>query len=161
MHRIALLVLTVMIARAEDLNSLGAYLGKWKGTGQSKDTAYSKAGTTEAETNCAWSANGGFLVCDQKVPTGEDLSIYSYNESDHAFQFVGLSRGSNRVRTLKLTIEGKHWTYQSEAQINGKRVQFRTVNEFTNPDTVTYKAEYSEDGEHWTTMSEGANRRIK
>ncbi len=156
---IALFALASVLC-AEDLSSLGAYLGKWKGAGESKDTAYSKAGTTTAETNCNWSPNQGFLICDQKVPTGNDLSIYTYNEQDHTFQFVGLSRGSNRVRALKLVIEGKHWTYLSETQINGKRVQFRTVNEFTNPDTVVYKAEYSEDGEHWVLMSEGTNRRV-
>jgi|SRR5579872_6196852 len=159
-----LLVATTAIAMAaEDLNSLNAYAGRWKGAGESKDTPYSKAGPSGAETNCNWSPNHGFLICDQMVRNGEgnDLSIYTYDEKEHSFAFYGISRGNPRARTTKLSIEGKRWTYSSEFENNGKRVQIRTVNEFTSPDLVVYRTEYSEDGEHWILMGEGANRRVE
>jgi len=83
---------------------LSAFLGKWEGKGTSKDSAYSKAGPSSAQTNCNWSPNRGFLVCEQTVhlpdgTTQNDLSIYTYNEPDHSYAFYGLSRNNLRVRT--------------------------------------------------------------
>ena len=148
------------------LEALGAYAGVWQSKGVSHDTAYSKAGNNSAETRCNWSPNHGFLVCDQTVhpPDGgtqNDLSIYTYNDSDGTYQFTGLSRGSSRVRNLKLTIEGRRWTYSSQFDAGGKTVHFRTVNEFVSPSKVTFRAEYSEDGKTWTLMSEGASERAQ
>ena len=65
------------------------------------------------------------------------------------------------MRTPKLTIEDKRWTYSGEFEDNGKKIGFRTVNNFTSSKTVTYRAEYSEDGTHWRLMSEGTNTRVK
>src|SRR5258706_2240690 len=78
-------------------STLGAFLGMWEGKGASKDSAYSKAGPNSAQTNCNWSPNHGFLVCDQIVhlPDGvtqNDLSIYTNNETDHSYAFYGLSK---------------------------------------------------------------------
>ena len=119
-------------------STLGAFLGMWEGKGASKDSAYSKAGPNSAQTNCNWSPNHGFLVCDQIVhlPDGvtqNDLSIYTYNETDHSYAFYGLSRNNSRVRTPKLTIEDKRWTYSGEFEDNGKKIRFRTINDFTTP----------------------------
>jgi len=104
---------------------LSAFLGKWEGKGTSKDSAYSKAGPNSAQTNCDWSPNRGFLVCEQIVhlpdgTTQNDLSIYTYNETDHSYAFYGLSRNNSNVRTPKLTIEDKRWTYSGEFENNGK-----------------------------------------
>ena len=161
--------LTILLAMCTspiyaDVNALGAFLGMWEGKGTSKDSAYSKAGPNSAQTNCNWSPNHGFLVCDQIVhlPDGvtqNDLSIYTYNETDHSYAFYGLSKNNSRVRTPKLTIEEKRWTYSGEFEDHGKKIRFRTINDFTSPTTVTYRAEYSEDGTHWTLMSEGTNTR--
>ncbi len=152
--------------QAAGIDALGAFLGMWEGKGTSKDSAYSKAGTNSAQTNCNWSPNHGFLVCDQIVhlpegTTQNDLSIYTYNETDRSYAFFGLSRNNSRVRTPKLTIEDKRWTYSGEFEDNGKKIRFRTVNDFTSATTVTYRAEYSEDGTKWSLMSEGTNTRVK
>lgn len=148
------------------LDALGAYLGVWEGKGAAKDTAYSKAGNSSATTNCNWSPNHGYLVCDQTVHTPEgttqnDLSIYTYNEKSQSYAFFGLSRNQDRARTPKLVIEGNRWTYSGGFDDGAKHIQFRTVNNFTSPTTVTYRAEYSDDGVHWTTMSEGTSTRVK
>ena len=108
------------------------------------------------------SPNYGFLVCEQIVhlldgATQNDHSIYTYNETDHSYAFYGLSRNNSRVRTPKLTSDDKRGTCSREFEDNGKKIRFRTINDFTTPTTVTYRAEYSEDGTHWTLMSEGTN----
>ena len=46
--------------------------------------------------------------------TQNDLSIYTYNETDRSYAFYGSSRNNSRVRTPKLTIEDKRWTYSGE-----------------------------------------------
>ena len=148
------------------VEALGAYLGVWEGKGVAKDTAYSKVGTSSATTNCSWSPNHGFLVCDQIVHTPEgtvqnDLSIYTYNEKADSYAFFGLSRNASQARTPKFTIDGKHWIYSGGFDDGAKHIQFRTVNEFTSPGTVIYRAEYSEDGTHWTLMSESSSTRLK
>jgi hypothetical protein len=149
----------------DDLNSLGLYVGVWKAETVSKDTAYSKAGKRTSETTCNWGPNHGFLICDQIVHNANgdhnDLSIYTYNEKDHTFAFYGLSRDNPPVRAPKFTVEGKRWTYSSEFDDGGKHIRQRTINEFTSPDSVTYRGEYSEDGTNWIVMFEGSNKRVK
>jgi len=148
------------------LEKLGAFAGKWESKGKSLDTPYSKAGTSSAETNCSWSANHGYLVCDQTVHTSDetsnDLSIYTYNAADKSFSFFGLSRNDSHVRTPKLAIEGSLWTYSGGFDNKeGKHISFRTVNEFKSRDLVTYVSEYSEDGQHWVQTGSGSSTRVK
>ena len=150
---------------ASPLSALSAYWGQWTGQGKILDSPFGKAGDAGGETNCNWSPNHGFLVCDQKThsPAGasNDLSIYTYNQKDHAYHFFGLSRNSGNVRSPKLTIEGNRWTYLSEFTGSGKHVRIRTINVFTSPTTVTYKTEYSVDGAPWKLMGSGSSHRVK
>ncbi|MGH9430867.1 MAG: hypothetical protein ACRD3T_04935 [Terriglobia bacterium] len=152
-------------ASASPLEALGAYLGQWSGDGRMLDTAYSKAADIGAITDCSWSPSHGFLICDQKIHTpagpSEDVSIYTYNEKDHEYEFFGLSRNSREVRTPKLTIQGNRWIYSSQFTDQGKHVQFRTTNDFTSATTLTFKTEFSLDGTHWTLMLAGTSHRVK
>lgn len=167
---VAMLAPAMLIAQsakpATGVDALGAYVGVWEGKGTAKDTIYSKAGDTSATTDCKWSPNHGYLICDQMIhnPEGKDqndLSIFTYNEATQSYDFFGLSRNASDTRTPKLTIEAKRWTYSGTFDDGPKHIQYRTVNDFTSPTTVTYRAEYSEDGKHWTVMSEGASTRVK
>ena len=150
---------------ASPQSALGAYLGQWTGQGKILDSPFSKAGNAGGETNCNWAPNRGFLVCDQKTysPAGpsNDLSIYTYNQKDHAYHFFGLSRNSGNVRSPKLTIDGNRWTYSSQFNNSGKHVRIRTINVFTSPTTVTYRTEYSVNGAPWYLMGSGSSRRVK
>ena len=116
-----------------------------------------------SDLTCNWSANHGFLLCDQIIhlPDGtqNDFSVYTYSEKDHAYQFFGITRGNKEPRTTKLTIEGNLWTYSSSDTSGGKNVQYRTTNRFTTASKVEWRSEYSEDGTHWTTTAEGTDAR--
>ena len=51
---------------------------------------------------------------------------------------------------------------QSKNEIKGKTVQFRTINEFRNPDYIEWWSEYSTDGgAHWVKMGGGSEKRQK
>ena len=147
------------------VNKLGAFLGKWKSSGEILDTAYSKASKNSAETDCHWSPNHGFLVCDQTVHTSagveNDLSIYTYNDAEKSFSFFGLSRNDKNVRMPKLTIEGNIWTYSGGYDDGPKHITFRTVNEFKSPNLVIYRSECSDDGTHWIKTGSGTSTRIQ
>jgi hypothetical protein len=149
----------------KEIAKLGAFLGKWNTTGEMKDTPYSKASAPASITDCNWSANRGFLICDQRIQTAagvrNDLSIYTYNEKNREFAFFGVSRDDPEPRATKLTIEGDLWTYSSDETDGSKRIHFRTTNQFTSPDTVVWRSEYSEDGSHWILMGEGKDARVK
>ena len=147
-------------APAGELDKLGAFVGHWKASGELKDKAETKV---SAEMSCNWAANHGFLICDQMIHTPDgvqnDLSIYTYSEKEHGFQFFGITRGSKEARSTKLTIEENIWTYSSEETNNGKKTQYRTINKFFTPSHVDWRSEYSEDGEHWTVTAEGSDAR--
>src|SRR5215471_1102230 len=69
--------------------------GKWLGSGQFVDSAYSKANTATATTKCAWSPDHIFVVCDQDIVFGgqpmRDLSIYTFVPKNGRYYFYGIS----------------------------------------------------------------------
>lgn len=150
-------------AAQSPIEKLGAYLGRWEGSGEMVNSAYSQAGKNSGVTTCNWSPNHGFLVCDQTVQlpggTQNDLSLYTYNESDNTYAFFGHSRNDRNTRSPKLTIEGNIWTYSNEFDDGAKHIRMRTINEFKSATSLVWKAEYTEDGTHWTLMGSGTMTR--
>ena len=63
---------------------------------------------------------------------------------------------------LSISPDGNHWVYSNQHENNGKTVQFRTINEFRNPDYIEWWSEYSTDGgSHWIKMGGGSEKRQK
>jgi hypothetical protein len=142
--------------------------GKWPLDGKMLDTDYSKAMTVTGVSNCAWSPDHVFVVCDQSImeesKPSRDLSVYVFDPETATFHFYGLSPTGDRPRTTDLTIspDGNHWEYSSKTEIKGKPVQFRTINEFRNSDQVDRWSEYSTDGgANWVKMGGGSEKRQK
>lgn len=147
------------------LQKLDVWTGRWKIQGQAKDTPYSRAGLISSDTTCAWAINHNYMVCDQLIydAAGDSnaLSVYTYSDKEKAYKFFGLDR-NGEPRSVPLTIEGNIWTYGGQPfDDNGKKIQIRTINEFTTPATVTFHTEYSDDGgAHWTLMNEGKDTKV-
>ena len=142
--------------------------GKWPLQGKMLDTDYSKAVTVTGVSNCGWSPDHVFLICDQSLvedgKPSRELSVYVYDPEKETFHFFGMSPAGGRPHSTDLSIsaDGTHWVYSSQNEINGKTVQFRTINEFRNPDHVDWWSEYSSDGgSHWVKMGGGAETRQK
>ena len=142
--------------------------GRWVGSGQFVDSAFSKASTASAKTRCTWSPDHIFVVCDQDILFGgqrmRDLSIYSYAPKTRKYYFYGISLGEEKARNpaLDITGNGERWVYLSTDEIKGKPVQFRTTNQFKNNDTVEWFTEYSTDeGKTWTKTGSGKEMREK
>lgn len=148
---------------------LGRWVGgKWTGDGKLVDSDYSKAMAVGGVTNCDWSPDHIFVVCDQNNTingkAARDLSIYSFDAEKGTYQMFGMSPGSARPRMTELTISPDHnrWEYLGKTDISGKQVEFRTVNVFHDNDHVDWWSEYSsDDGAHWVKMGEGKETRQK
>jgi hypothetical protein len=148
---------------------LGRWVGgKWVGEGKLVDSDYSKAMAVGGVTNCAWSPDHIFVICDQNNTIdgkgSRDLSVYSFDPEKAAYEMFGVTLGGGKPRVTELTISADHnrWEYLGNAEISGIAVQFRTVNDFRDNDHVDWWSEYSNDkGVHWVRMGEGKESRQK
>ncbi len=148
---------------------LGRWVGgKWTGEGKMVDSDYSKTMKVGGVSNCAWSPDHIFVVCDQANTVNgkaeRDLSIYAFDPEKTEYHMFGMSPGGGTPRVTELTISPDHsrWEYLGSAEISGKTVQFRTVNIFHDNDHVDWWSEYSTDGgAHWVKMGEGKESRQK
>ena len=160
------LLLTAVLASAQtaDPNApLSAFVGRWEGGGTFYDTAMSKAGTITSKTDCEWSPQSHYLVCEQSITdekgTHQQLTVYTPSENGSDFTYYTIA-GSNAPFTGKVKIEGNKWTYDNSFEQDGKKTEVRTTNLFT-ADEETFKTEYSVDGGAWTTMLDGKSHRVK
>ncbi|HTZ34012.1 MAG TPA: hypothetical protein VMH31_16245 [Methylomirabilota bacterium] len=142
--------------------------GTWPLEGKMVKTDYSEETTVTGVSKCGWSPEHIFMLCDQSLTVNgkpdRDLSVYVYDAESGKFHFYGLSPKGDRPRSTDLVIsaDGKHWEYQSTAEIKDKKVKFRTINEFRNPDYIEWWSEFSTDeGQHWTKMGGGSEKRAK
>jgi hypothetical protein len=161
--KLALYLLTIVscgsltVAQAEDpVKKLGAFLGTWQTAGTFTGSDNKISSTLE----CRWSPQGIFLVCDQLVnlPGGDhhQFTAYSYNSKDNSYSYVTIPDPGGKPNSGKIEIKGNLWTYSSGFENNGKTVQIRTTNEFTDPRTEVFKTESSDDdGVTWKTVLQG------
>ncbi|MBV8117617.1 MAG: hypothetical protein JOY69_11280 [Candidatus Eremiobacteraeota bacterium] len=150
-------------AQNDGLGQLDRLVGTWQGSGAFVDSAYSKAGSAQAMTTCAWSTDRLFLICQQSVSlsgkSDDDVAIYTYDSAAAKYHFynVGVARfGNTDIRVRGNTIE-----YDGSFTDGAKHVLTRTLNVWESPQRYSWRAEYSVDGgAHWTLMGSGASTRV-
>ncbi|HXY70723.1 MAG TPA: hypothetical protein VEH62_14880 [Gemmatimonadales bacterium] len=147
------------LAQRLEVSPLAAFVGRWHSIGESHATRYSQAGRSEADLECRWSAGGRFLWCDTRIVAGTDtteqLSAYGPG-SDGRFVLYVMAPGGRPAYTGRVTIAGNTWTYDNpNAPAAGTR--WRTINEWVSPAEMHWRAEFTEDGEHWTVTTEGVD----
>ena len=144
---------------------LGAFLGKWRTEGKLFDTPYSKGGKLTGDLDCTWSPQRNFLTCEQLVtdPNGNHkrLSVYSYNEREKNYDIRTMVEPGMPPWHAIFTIDGDIWTITSSNQAKGKKVEFKTVVDFSSPGVERSKTECSDDGgAHWVVMMQSTANRI-
>lgn len=148
-----------------ELKRLDAWTGRWTTQGKLYDTAFSHAGEITITMTCAWSAYGGYMICDHLFsgPAGKrnDLTIYTFNPTDHSYKFYSVDQ-TGAPRAVPLTIDGNIWTYDNGMERDGKKIQIKTINDFSKPGIVTWNTRFSADaGAHWTLMNEGIDTKLR
>ncbi len=142
---------------------LTPFVGHWEGGGKFYATSMSAAGSVTSKTDCAWSAQGHYLVCEQTLVdekgTHQQLTVYTPSDEGSDFTYY-TSTGSASPFTGKVKIEGNTWTYDNTFDQDGKKTEVRTTNTFSG-DEESFKTEFSVDAGPWTTMLEGKSQRSK
>jgi hypothetical protein len=114
---------------------------------------------TSVTSRCAPSPAGAELICDQEGTVDgkpfRALSIYIKNSSGKD-TFVAIHDGHPWV--TEIDASGSTWTYApGEAKPGEKR--WKTTNEFTSATAYVWKVWESTDGEKWTVVKQGKNKR--
>ncbi|HEY5425494.1 MAG TPA: hypothetical protein VIJ77_02995 [Candidatus Tumulicola sp.] len=141
---------------------LDRLVGTWDGPGTFVDSAYSKAGTADAKTTCAWSNDRQFVICQQHVvmngKSTDDVAVYTYDAAAQKYHFYNI--GPARANATELTVAGDTMTYSDSFTDGSKHVSTRTLNVWSSPKSYTWRAEYSLDGgATWTLMGSGTATR--
>jgi hypothetical protein len=147
---------------AEATKKLGAFLGKWN-----TSATFANGEKANTELECRWSSQGNYLVCEQhvKLSSGREqrqLTVYSYNGSDHSYQYATFSDPGMKPTSGVVELNGNVWTYNSSFENQGKTTQIRNTNEFTEGGkSEVFKAVTSDDGgKTWKPLLNGSAHKI-
>lgn len=115
-----------------------------------------------AVSNCAWSPDHVFVVCDQEVNADGKhtryLSVYGFDPATSKYFFHGISLGDEKPHStaLEISADGNHWVYSATEDASKDATQYRTINQFHGPDLVEWQTESSNDGgKTWTKTAGG------
>lgn len=149
-------------ASAAPIDELNRFAGTWQSQGTFVDSPYQKAGSATATTNCAWSLDHGFMICQQSVTMNgapdSDLGIYTYDATANVYHFYNVHQ--SRTTTSNIIVDGNTITYPFSFTAGGKSVVIRTLNIWQNADSYLWRTEYSTDnGATWSLMGSGKSDR--
>ena len=144
---------------------LGVFVGKWHSEGAFLDSPFSKAGKVTSNIDCGWSPQGNFLICEQLITDSggqhTQLSVFSYNSKDRNYAISSMAGPGKEPWNGTLIINGNIWTYPGGYEANGKKVQIRTINDFSVLGVESFKTEFSDDGgAHWILTLQGTAHKI-
>ena len=148
-------------ASAAEVEVFAKYAGTWKLDMTHVATPYSKpsAETMTVKNDCWHSEN--FYVCDQIIDgVSKALIVFFYDSVSKRYGSYPLSVGSDTVHPGEVIVDAKSFTFPWQIDDNGKTIHMRIVNTFTGPDTMDFRHEYSEDGQKWTAMATGIEKKV-
>jgi hypothetical protein len=156
---------TPPVAGNDPRERLAIWEGRWTATGETKETAYSHAGTSPSHLTCGWSADHGYMVCEylsdnadaEARSSSDHLSIFTYDEKGKRYKHLGISKD---FRTLEETarVSGNVWQYEYELSSS---LHGRDTYEFVTPDRHVTRIEFSPDGQQWTLVKEVVATRVQ
>jgi hypothetical protein len=146
---------------ADDVGVFARYAGTWKMELTHVQTPYSKPSAEKMTVkNDCWRSEI-FYVCDQIID-GEPkaLIVFFYNAEEKRYGTFPITAHSDNLHPGDVLVDGKTVTFPWQINDNGKGIYMRIVNTFTNPDTIEFRQEYSEDDATWTVMAKGTELRV-
>ncbi len=138
---------------------LGYFAGKWKTTGELKETPFGPGGKFAATEQCEWFPGKWSLVCRSKGkgPVGptQGLGVMSYSQEEKAYVYFGIDSGPMVMTSVpRGTFADGTYTYDDESRMGGKPVKSRYVIHATGP--RTYESTWSiqgPDGQYQVVMT--------
>ena len=158
------------LSKASDPDDrINIWEGRWKEVVETKETPYSHAHSVPTHLTCGWSADRGFMVCEylgekidpDKGRPSDHLSIFTYDDKSKTYKHLGISKDYKTLEETA-TIDGNLWHYNYELPAdNGKKLLLRDSYEFVTPEKRVTRIEISsDDGAHWTLLSEAVGIKV-
>jgi hypothetical protein len=147
-----------------ETQKLGFFVGKWKTSGEVKETPFMPAGKYSGQETCEWFPGRWSVVCRSKGkgPMGpaEGLGIMTWSGDEKAYLYFGIDNSPMVPTSLpRGTLSGDTWTYEDESRMGGQLVKSRYVMVQTGRNS--YRATWSilgPDGK-WKPVMEGTGTR--
>ena len=146
---------------AVGIDTIMAYAGTWKVSGERFATAHSDAGKEDTTLrNDCWKS-GGYVACNQYI-NGESkvLLVFTYSDLTKMYTSYPIPKDGEAAGAGRLQIVGNVWTFPWEVSQNGVNTYFHVVNVFKDHDHIDYAQEFSPDNVHWTKMAQGTETRV-
>jgi hypothetical protein len=149
------------------LGRLNAWQGHWTVAEENKETRYGHAFSLSWDADCSWMPHRRYMICDfqsdgvdpQAGGIENNLSLFTYSPSEHAFHHMGITRDAKPLFE-KMELAGDTWTDQFEIPYKGSLLYCKDVYTFTSPSRYIRKFEISADqGATWTLVSTGVGTR--
>ncbi len=136
------------------VEALAAIVGTWQ-----SDVVEGRS----ALSSCVWTPQRTAVLCEQTITSQSDvrhaLNLFTFDPATSRYYLYAVPQPGKPAVTAPITIEGTRWIYGGEPAAAGQR-RFRTINDFSQPDSYAWWTESSDDGEHWTRVTGGRSVRV-
>ena len=142
---------------------IGYFAGDWSFQGEAKPSPMGPAGKISSNETCSWFAGGFQLVCRTKATgpmgasTGQSTMGYDTGRKAYTYHAIN-SMGS--VIFVRGQVDGKVWTWNDEATIDGKTMKIRATVTEESPTAYSFKLEAG-DGSSMAVIEEGRATKVK
>ena len=135
--------------------ALAAIVGTWQ-----SDVVEGRS----ALSSCVWTPQRTAVLCEQTIRSKSEvrhaLNLFTFDPTTSRYYLYVVPQPGKPVATVTIAIEGTRWIYGGEPAAGAQR-RFRTINDFSKPDSYTWWTESSDDGEHWTRVTGGRSVRVQ
>ncbi len=142
---------------------LASYVGKWASEGEMKESPFGPAGKFNFTENCYWFSGGFHVVCntDGQSSMGKvkGIAIMGYDPEERAYTYYEVN-SMGEAQLSKGTVNGRVWTWTSEARMGGKPTKSRFTLTQESADSQSYKFEMSVDNGPMRVIMEGKSTRV-
>jgi hypothetical protein len=145
----------------EGLEKLKVFSGAWRSESENFDTIFSHAAKVSSLLANECSVKGNFYVCDQSVNGQSRVLLVFAHAGGDTYGVTYIPADGGHAITGALIVVDNTWTYPGQQSKLGQITYFRTVDIFTDADTIEFREEFSTDNQHWTLMAKGHETRVK
>jgi len=140
------------------------FVGKWRGEGDMKASAFGPAGKSVITSTCEWFAGHFHVVCrsESSSPEGTSREVVVLGYDPAKKVYTRYNYGSDGSGSFALgSLDGKTWRWRGALQKEGEGTQFNFAWTETSPDSYVFKVDVREGANTPVTFMEGKVTRGK
>ena len=136
------------------VEDLAAIIGTWQ-----SDVVDGRS----AVSSCVWTPQRTAVLCEQTITSQSGvrhaLNLFTFDPAQPAYYLYVVPQPGQPAVAVPIAIEGTRWIYGGAPTAAGQR-RYRTINDFSKPDSYDWWTESSDDGAHWTRVAGGRSVRV-